>query len=115
MVDSACYRIIGEYLEAGKRGGVVSHESLHSLSFGPWPTIGPALWISISIQVRQPEHRHEYTKATGVSAEAIGVCVRSMRATAATNALSHEADIGKMQNGWMTRTYPPLGSTTGAR
>ena len=42
----------------------------------------------------------KYTKATGVSAEAIGVCERSMRATAATNALSHEADIGKVQE-WL--------------
>jgi integrase/recombinase XerD len=39
----------------------------------------------------------KYAEATGISAEAIGVCVHSMRATAATNALSHEADIAKVQ------------------
>jgi site-specific recombinase XerD len=42
----------------------------------------------------------EYAKATGISAEAIGICVYSMRATAATNALSNEADIAKVQE-WL--------------
>jgi len=42
----------------------------------------------------------KYAKATGISAEAIGVCVHSMRATAATNALSNEADIAKVQE-WL--------------
>jgi len=35
-----------------------------------------------------------------VSPEAIGVCVHAMRATAATNALSNEADIAKVQE-WL--------------
>jgi integrase/recombinase XerD len=39
----------------------------------------------------------KYVKSTGANAEAIGVCVHSMRATAATNALSNEADIAKVQ------------------
>jgi hypothetical protein len=30
---------------------------------------------------------------SGISAEVNGICVHSLRATAATNALSHEADI----------------------
>lgn len=42
----------------------------------------------------------KYTRNTGISAEAIGVCVHSMRATAATNALSNEADIAKVQE-WL--------------
>jgi hypothetical protein len=42
----------------------------------------------------------KYAKATGISAEAISVCVHSMRATAATNALSNEADIAKVQE-WL--------------
>jgi integrase/recombinase XerD len=33
-----------------------------------------------------------------VSAEVIGLCVHSMRATAATNALEHGADIAKVQD-----------------
>lgn len=41
-----------------------------------------------------------YARDTSISAEAIGVCVHSMRATAATNALSKEADIAKVQE-WL--------------
>jgi hypothetical protein len=57
----------------------------------------------------------KYGLETGVSAEVNGLCVHSLRATAATNALSHEADIAKVQDGWDMPTYPPRGSTTGAR
>jgi len=53
----------------------------------------------------------KYAKATGISGEAIGGCVYSMRATAATNALSNEADIAKVQE-WLghanVSNYPPL-------
>jgi integrase/recombinase XerD len=38
--------------------------------------------------------------ATGISAEVNGLCVHSLRATAATNALSHEAEIAKVQE-WL--------------
>jgi hypothetical protein len=34
---------------------------------------------------------------TGISAEGNGLCVHSLRATAATNALSHDSDIAKVQ------------------
>jgi integrase len=36
----------------------------------------------------------------GISAQVNGLCVHSLRATAATNALSHEADIAKVQE-WL--------------
>jgi integrase/recombinase XerD len=39
----------------------------------------------------------KYGKETGISAEVQGLRVHSLRATAATNALSHEADIAKVQ------------------
>ncbi len=42
----------------------------------------------------------KYGLATGLLAEVTGLCVHSMRATAATNALSHEADIAKVQE-WL--------------
>jgi integrase/recombinase XerD len=38
----------------------------------------------------------KYGQATGISAEVNGLFVHSLRATAATNALSHEADIAKV-------------------
>jgi integrase/recombinase XerD len=56
----------------------------------------------------------KYGFETGVSAEVNGLCVHSLRATAATNALSHESDIAKVQE-WLghanvstTRLYDRL-------
>jgi site-specific recombinase XerD len=37
---------------------------------------------------------------TGITVEVKGLCVHSLRATAATNALSHDADIAKVQD-WL--------------
>jgi integrase/recombinase XerD len=94
-------RLIGEYLEVGKHGGAVSHESLDSPLFRPVANnrtgtldrhLDPgSIYRNIVMK---------YAKATGISGEAIGVCVHSMRATAATNALSNEADIAKVQE-WL--------------
>jgi integrase/recombinase XerD len=94
-------RLIGEYLEAGKHGGAVSHESLDSPLFRPVTNnrtgtldrhLDPdSIYRNIVMK---------YAKATGISWEAIGICVHSMRATAATNALSNEADIAKVQE-WL--------------
>ena len=45
----------------------------------------------------------KYGLATGLNIEVNGLCGHSMRATAATNALSHEADIAKAQE-WLGHT-----------
>jgi site-specific recombinase XerD len=42
----------------------------------------------------------KYGRATGIAAEVNGLCVHSLRATAATNALEHESDIAKVQE-WL--------------
>lgn len=42
----------------------------------------------------------KYGRETGISAEVNGLCVHSLRATAATNALSHDCDIAKVQE-WL--------------
>lgn len=56
----------------------------------------------------------KYGLETGISAEVNGLCVHSLRATAATNALSHDSDIAKVQE-WLghanvstTRAHPSL-------
>jgi integrase/recombinase XerD len=100
-VHPMALRLIGEYLEAGKHGGAVSHESLDSPLFRPVANnrtgtldkhLDPgSIYRNIVMK---------YAKASGVATEAIGVCVHSMRATAATNALSNEADIAKVQE-WL--------------
>jgi site-specific recombinase XerD len=42
----------------------------------------------------------KYGLKIGISTEVNGLCVHSLRATAAMNALSHEADIAKVQE-WL--------------
>ena len=42
----------------------------------------------------------KYGRSTGIDAQVNGLCVHSLRATAATNALSHESDIAKVQE-WL--------------
>jgi len=42
----------------------------------------------------------KYGRTTGIDAQVNGLCVHSLRATAATNALSHESDIAKVQE-WL--------------
>jgi integrase/recombinase XerD len=42
----------------------------------------------------------KYGLETGISADVNGLCVHSLRATAATNALSHDSDIAKVQE-WL--------------
>jgi integrase/recombinase XerD len=93
-------RLIAEYVEMGKLGGGIVFE-LESPLFRPVVNnrtgtlerhLDPgSVYRNIVIK---------YGKETGVSAEAIGICVHSMRATAATNALSNEADIAKVQE-WL--------------
>jgi len=41
-----------------------------------------------------------YGKAVGITVDVHGFCVHSLRATAATNALAHNADIAKVQE-WL--------------
>jgi integrase/recombinase XerD len=93
-------RLIEEYMQVGKHGGGVEFD-LEGPLFRPVANnrtgkldrhLDPSsVYQNIVIK---------YAKATGISAEAIGVCVHSMRATAATNALSNEADIAKVQE-WL--------------
>jgi site-specific recombinase XerD len=94
-------RLIADYLEMGKHGGGVVHDSLDEALFRP---------VVNNRTGRLDKHLDpgsiyrnivmKYARATGISTEAIGVCVHSMRATAATNALSNEADIAKVQE-WL--------------
>ena len=42
-------------------------------------------------------------KEVGITVAVLGCCARSLRATAATNALAHRVDIAKVQ-GWLGHT-----------
>jgi integrase len=94
-------RLIGEYLQPRKHGGGQMHESLDSALFQPirnnrTGTLDKHLdpgSIYKNIVAK-------YGRDTGVNIKVNGLCVHSMRATAATNALSNEADIAKVQE-WL--------------
>ena len=92
-------RLISEYIEFATRGGVAF--DLDGPIFRPVvnnrtgtlsrPLDPGSVYRNIVVK---------YAKESGVSAEAIGTCVHSMRATGATNALANGADIGKVQE-WL--------------
>lgn len=101
-VHPMAQRLIQEYLAAlGKHGGALDGFALDGPLFRPVANnrtgtldkhLDPgSIYRNIVIK---------YAQATGISTEAIEVCVHSMRATAATNAPSNEADIAKVQE-WM--------------
>jgi integrase len=92
-------RLISEYIEFGTRIGVMF--DLGGPLFRPVvnnrtgtvsrPLDPGSVYRNIVVK---------YARESGVSAEAIGTCVHSMWSTAAINALSHEADIAKVQE-WL--------------
>jgi integrase/recombinase XerD len=99
-------RLILEYLVAAKHGGgqdgeVPDNSALDGALFRP---------VKNNRTVTLDKHLEpgsiyrnivqKYGRATGINAEVIGLCVHSLRATAATNALSNEADIAKVQE-WL--------------
>jgi site-specific recombinase XerD len=104
-VHPMAIRLIGEYLaELTKHGGGLEEADLDRPLFCPVKNnrtgtlnkhLNPA---SIYRNIVQ-----KYGEQTGVDIEVSGLCVHSMRATAATNALANEADIAKVQE-WLGHT-----------
>jgi len=94
-------RLIGEYLETAKHGGGQDGVDLDGALFRPVKNnrtgnlnkhLDPgSIYKNIVAK---------YGRETGINIEVNGLCVHSMRATAATNALSNEADIAKVQE-WL--------------
>jgi integrase len=99
-------RLIEEYLALGKHGGAQDGEEKDgSVLNGP-------LFRPVTNNRTGTLDKHldpgsiyrnviqKYGRATGIDAEVIGLCVHSLRATVATNALSNEADFAKAQE-WL--------------
>jgi integrase/recombinase XerD len=96
-VNAAAQRLIEEYLVLAKHAA---------------DTAGPLFRPVKNNRTKEGLYRHldpasiyrnivcHYGLTVGISAEVNGLCVHSLRATAATNALSHEADIAKVQE-WL--------------
>ena len=100
-VHPMALRLIGEYLQMGKHGGGQEHKNLEEALFRP---------VKNNRTGKLDKHLdpgsiyrnilRKYGRETGINAEVNGLCVHSLRATAATNALSNEADIAKVQE-WL--------------
>ena len=84
---------IAEYLEAAGHAldmaGPLFRRVKNSKGCPPRPLTGSALYACVL---------KKYARVTGIDAD--GVCVHSLRATAATNALENKADIAKVQE-WL--------------
>ena len=96
-VNAAAQRLIEEYLSMAGHGLDIAGPLFRPVRNNRTPEkldrpLDPA-------SVYRNIVRH-YGLMAGVSGEVIGLCVHSLRATAATNALSHQADIGKVQE-WL--------------
>ena len=93
--------LIEAYLAVAKHGGGLDGADLDGPLFRPVKNNGTGLLDkhldlgSVYLNIVS-----KYGKATGINAEVNGLCVHSLRAPAATNALSHEADIAKVQE-WL--------------
>ena len=100
-VHPMAQRLIGEYLALAKHGGGQDAADMDGPLFRPVKNnstgtlnkhLNPASVYRNIVA--------KYGRETGVNIEVNGLCVHSMRATAATNALSNEADIAKVQE-WL--------------
>ena len=101
-VHPMALRLIGEYLAMAKHGGGQEGVDLDGPLFRPVTNNRTG---TLNKHLEPGSIRRnivmKYGCETGIDAEVIGLCVHSMRATAATNALSNEADIAKVQE-WLS-------------
>jgi site-specific recombinase XerD len=95
-VHAMAQRLIGEYLAFSGHSGELDGPLFRPVKNNRTGTLEKHLDPgSIYRNIVQ-----KYGIETGISAEVNGLCVHSLRATAATNALSHESDIAKVQE-WL--------------
>ncbi len=100
-VHPMAQRLIEEYWAAMKHGGASDGADLDGPIFRPVTNNRTG---TLDKHLEPGSIRRniivKYGRETGINAEVVGLCVHSMRATAATNALSNEADIAKVQE-WL--------------
>jgi integrase len=92
----AALRLIAAYLEVSGHAG-----DLHGPLFRPVKNnVTKTLVKPLSPTAVYQDIVKRYARETGIAAVVHGVCVHSLRATAATNALAHAADIAEVQK-WL--------------
>lgn len=99
-VHPMAQRLIGEYLEMAKHGGGLEGDDLDGPLFRPVKNSMGTLEKHLNPASIYRNIVQKYGRETCVNIEVNGLFVHSMRATAATNALSNEADIAKVQE-WL--------------
>jgi integrase len=87
--------MVGDLIPIGK-------EKLTLAEYNALADVPPELeWLAnITNRKTRRFYKADVAEFTGINGEVVGLCVHSLRATAATNALSHEADIAKVQE-WL--------------
>lgn len=96
-VHAAAQRLIEEYLAMAGHGADLAGPLFRPVRNNRTPEGLDRPLDSASVYRNIVRH---YGLIAGVSAEVNGLCVHSLRATAATNALSNQADIAKVQE-WL--------------
>jgi site-specific recombinase XerD len=89
-------RLINDYLEAAKHKGDLDGALFRPVKNNTIKSLEKHLRPD---SVYQDIVRH-YGERVGINADVHGFCVHALRATAATNALAHNADIAKVQE-WL--------------
>ncbi len=95
-VAAKAARLIQEYLEAAGHGGDLTGPLFRPVKNNSTGTLAKSLNPASVYQ----EIVRRYGKQVGINSDVHGFCVHSLRATAATNALEHNADIAKVQE-WL--------------
>lgn len=95
-VEAKTQRLIAEYLELAGHG-----DALESALFRPVKNNATGI-LNKPLNPRSVYRDvvMRYAKQIGITLDTHGFCVHSLRATAATNALDHKADIAKVQE-WL--------------
>ncbi len=95
-VAAKAARLVKEYLEAAGHGDDLQGPLFRPVKNNSTGTLNKPLNPASVYQ----EVVRRYGQQVGINADVHGFCVHSLRATAATNALEHNADIAKVQE-WL--------------
>ena len=95
-VAAKAARLVKEYLEVAGHGDDLQGPLFRPVKNNSTGTLNKPLNPASVYQ----EVVRRYGKQVGINADVHGFCVHSLRATAATNALEHNADIAKVQE-WL--------------
>lgn len=94
--DAPRARLIKEYLETAGHGDDLGGPLFRPVKNNTTGTLNKPLNPTLIYK----EAVRYYRERGGINADVHGFCVHSLRATAATNALEHNADIAKVQE-WL--------------